>query len=57
MNYGNEDTRYFGGIPSSIISYSSDRGRYQAYDGIYDVTTTTSQQLTTLQNQIAVMQK
>lgn len=56
MNYGNEDTRYFGGIPSSIISYSSDRGRYQAYDGIYDVTTTTSQQLTTLQNQIAVMQ-
>lgn len=56
MNYGNEDTRYFGGIPSSIISYSSDRGRYQAYDGIYDVTTTTSQQLTTLQNQIVVMQ-
>jgi len=56
MNYGNEDTRYFGGIPSSIISYSSDRGRYQAYDGIYDITTTTSQQLTTLQNQIVVMQ-
>lgn len=56
MNYGNEDTRYFGGIPSSIISYSSDRGRYQAYDGIYDTTSTTSQQLTTLQNQIATMQ-
>lgn len=57
MNYGNEDTRYFGGIPSSIISYSSDRGRYQAYDGIYDITTTTSQQLTTLQNQITSLQQ
>lgn len=57
MNYGNEDTRYFGGIPSSIISYSSDRGRYQAYDGIYDITTTTSQQLTTLQNQLSAAQK
>jgi len=52
MNYGNEDTRYFGGIPSSIISYSSDRGRYQAYDGIYDTTSNTTQQYTTLQNQI-----
>jgi hypothetical protein len=57
MNYGNEDTRYFGGIPSSIISYSSDRGRYQAYDGIYDLTTTTTYQLTTLQNQITSLQK
>ena len=57
MNYGNEDTRYFGGIPSSIISYSSDRGRYQAYDGIYDITTTTSQQLINLQDQLSAAQK
>lgn len=57
MNYGNEDTRYFGGIPSSIISYSSDRGRYQAYDGVYDISSFTSQQLTTLQDSLAVAQK
>lgn len=57
MNYGNEDTRYFGGIPSSIISYSADRGRYQAYDGIYDITNTTSQQLINLQDQLSVVQK
>jgi len=55
MNYGNEDTRYFGGIPSSIISYSTDRGRYQAYDGIYDTTSNTTQQFTTLQNQITTL--
>lgn len=57
MNFGNEDNSYFGGIPSSIISYSTDRGRYQAYDGVYDIQSGTTQQLITLQNQITDLQK
>ena len=56
MNFGNEDYNSFGGIPSSIIAYSGDRARYQTYDGIYDITTTTSQQIQTLQNQIVALQ-
>ena len=56
MNYGNEDASYYGGIPSSIIAYSSDRGRYQSYDGLYDIQSATSQQLLTLQNQLAALQ-
>lgn len=56
MNFGNEDYNTFGGIPSSIIAYSGDRARYQTYDGIYDITTTTSQQIQTLQNQIVALQ-
>jgi hypothetical protein len=57
MNFGNEDYNSFGGIPSSIIAYSGDRARYQTYDGIYDISTTTSQQIQTLQNQIVDLQK
>lgn len=56
MNFGNEDYNSFGGIPSSIIAYSGDRARYQTYDGIYDIQTTTSQQIQTLQNQIVALQ-
>ena len=56
MNFGNEDYNSFGGIPSSIIAYSGDRARYQTYDGIYDISTTTSQQIQTLQNQIVALQ-
>lgn len=56
MNFGNEDYNSYGGIPSSIIAYSGDRARYQTYDGIYDIPTTTSQQIQTLQTQITDLQ-